>query len=442
MIGRIVDWFRDRAVRKVVRYGIPAAVGKLVSSIAGLVTMALLARQLGPALFGVIAIIRTLVGMVDQYANFNTWQAIIKYGTEAIAAKRDRDVDAVIKLAVIIDVATGAAATILVAGIAFIVPAAFDWSMHEAWLCALYGITLVTRVSGASDGIFRLADAYRAQALWTSVSALLLTGSVAVAVALDASFDGCVYALIVGEVAGNIVLTIVSFVVARRAGYGNWPRSSLANVRSKFPGIVRFLVATNAQLTVKKTNAELDMMMVGGLLGSVSSGLFRVIKQLGTIPGRVFMPFEQVVFTELARAAASSDFRTFRRLLRRFTALVTLGSLAIWAVAAIAAEPLVWAVAGDDFVPAAPAFRYYLLAMVFVIANTPVMRALIALGRPGTLFWAELAALVVLVIALVIGAQLWGLVGVSIAVLLHRVLQMVWSWWLVGRAIREREQIS
>jgi O-antigen/teichoic acid export membrane protein len=437
-----MDWFRDRAVRKVVRYGIPAAVGKLASSLAGLVTMALLTRQLGPALFGVVAVIRTVVGMIDQYANFNTWQAIIKYGTEAIAANRPQEVERVIKLGVVIDLVTGAVATVVVALLAFVIPAAFDWSPHESWLCALYGITLVTRVSGASDGLFRLADAYRAQAIWTSVSALLLTGAVAIAVVLDAGFDGCVYALIIGEVAGNIVVTAVSFVVARKAGYGNWLRSSLANVRIAFPGIVQFLVATNAQLTVKKTNAELDMVIVGAMLGKVASGLFRVIKQLGTIPGRVFMPFEQVVFTELARSAAAHDYRAFRRLLRRFTALVMVGSLAIWAITAAFAEPVIRVVAGADYVAAAPALRWFLLAMVLVIANTPALRALIALGRPGTLFFAELAALVVLVASLVIGASLWGLVGVSAAVLLHRALQMVWSWWLVGRVISERQGVS
>ena len=438
MRRRAVEWLRDRAVRKVVRYGIPAAIGKLISSVAGLVTLALLARQLGPGLFGVIAVIRTVVGLVDQYANFNTWQAIIKYGTEAIAANRHNDVERVIKLGVVIDVVTGVIAAAIVAGLAFLIPAAFDWSLDESWLCAVYGLTLVTRVAGASDGIFRLCDAYRTQALWTSVSAALITLAVAVAVALDASFAGCVYALIIGEVAGNLALTTASVWAARRGGFGGWTRASLANVRDVFPGIARFLLATNAQLTVKKTAAELDMMIVGAMLGKISSGLFRVIKQLGTIPGRVFMPFEQVVFTELARSAAAQDYTSFLRLLKRFTALVAVGSVGIWGVAAVAAEPMIRIIAGPDFIAAAPAFRWYLFAIVLVIVNTPALRALIALGRPGTLFVAEVATLLILIVGLVVGAQQWGLIGVSVAVVSHRSLQLIWSWWLVLRVIRER----
>jgi O-antigen/teichoic acid export membrane protein len=440
MTRRAVDWFRDKAIRKVVRFGVPAAIGKVASSLAGLVTMALLARQLGPESFGVVAMIRTVVGIVDSYANFNTWQAIIRYGTEAIAQKRIGDVERVIKLGVVIDLATGVLGTVILAVVAFIVPAAFGWSQHEAAFCALYGATIFTRVSGASDGVFRICDSYRAQAISSTVSAVIVAVAVGIAVGLDASFDGCVLALIIGEVLGNLIVTVTSLLVARDAGFGSWRKASLKGIGTAFPGIVRFLVTTNAQLTVKKTSSELDMVIVGALLGKAASGLFRVVKQLGTIPGRVFMPFEQVLFTELARATASRDYAMFRRLLWRFTGIVTAGSLLMWAVAAIAAEPLIRIVAGNDYVSAASAFRWYLLAMVLIIAGTPTMRAIIALGRPGTLFGIDVVVLVVLAASLIAGSLLWGLTGVAAAVVVHRFVQLVWSMLVVQRALRSEER--
>ena len=441
MVRRIVGWFRDRAVRRVVRYGVPAALGKLVMSLAGLVTTALLARQLGPGPFGVIAVIRTVVAIVDQYANFNTWQAIVKYGTEAQAAHRTRDVERVIKLAVVIDVATGVLAALVILGLAYAIPSTFSWTAHEGMLCALYGVTLFTRVAGASDGIFRICDAYRAQAISSSIGALAMTAAVGVAVAVDASFDGCVYALVGGEVISNLVVTAASFRVARERGFGGWARASLASVRTSFQGIVHFLVATNAQLTVKKTAGELDMVIVGAMLGKVSSGLYRIVKQLGSIPGRIFMPFEQVVFTELARAAAAHDYAGFKRLLRRFTGLVGLGSLVIWAIAAVASAPIIRLVAGDEFVGAADSFRWFLLAVVLLIVNSTIMRALIALGRPGTLFIFDLGSLGVLAAGLWTGAHYWGLVGVSVAVLAYRALQLLYSTWFVAHVVKQRQAL-
>src|SRR5687767_1846357 len=207
MSGRILEWFRDRALQKVLKHGIPAAIGKLSMSVAGLITMALLARHLGPAAFGVIAIIRTVVTVVDQYANCNTWQAIIKYGTEAVARNERSEVERIIKLSVWIDLVTGMLAAVVIAGLAFLLPATFDWTPREATLCAVYGITLVTRVAGTSDGVFRICDAYRVQAITSSIAAAIVTIAVAIAVSLDASFDGCVYALIAGEVLGNLVVT-------------------------------------------------------------------------------------------------------------------------------------------------------------------------------------------------------------------------------------------
>ena len=76
---RVVEWFRDRAVRKVVRLGLPVVVGKAVGSVTSLVTLALLAHHLDLHLFGVVAMIRTVVMVIDQYANFNVWQAIVRF---------------------------------------------------------------------------------------------------------------------------------------------------------------------------------------------------------------------------------------------------------------------------------------------------------------------------------------------------------------------------
>ncbi len=434
-----VDWFRDRAVRKVVKYGIPVTIGKAFTSLAAVITLALLARHLGPVLFGVLALIRTVIAIVESYANCNTWQAIVKYGTEAIAGGRTDDVRRIIKLGVVIDVVTALLSAIVVAGLAFVVPSAFDWSPHESMLCVLYALTIATRIAGASDGVFRICDAYRAQAIISGVAAAVMTAAVAIAVALDMSFDGCVVALVIGEVAGNIMIAACSQWVARQAGYGGWSKVSLQGIRARFSGIVHFLVATNAQLTVKKTHAELDMVVVGAMLGKLPSGLFRVVKQLGTIPGKIFMPFEQVLFTELARCAATADYAGFARLLRRTAGMALIGSLVVWAVAAVAAEPLVTLVAGEEFRGAAEAFRWYLLAMVLNVANAPVQRAMIALGRPATLFAFDLATLVVLVGLMIAMTWQWGLVGVALAVLVHKVIQMAWSTWLVGRIIRQRQ---
>ena len=359
-----------------------------------------------------------------------------------MAEQRPTAVERLIKLAFAIDCVTCTLGAVIAAALAFVIPSTFGWSHHESVLCALYAITILTHIAGAPDGIFRLCDAYRPQALTTGAGGILQTIAVAAAVALDGSFDTCVLVLIVSEVIGNILVVVTALFIARRAGYGGWTKASLIGWRREFPGILRFLLSTSGQLSVKKTQSELDMFVVGSMLGKAASGLLRVIKQLGTIPARIFLPFEQVLFTELARFAAAGDQRGFRRLLRRTVGITGVGSLAVWAVAAVGAEPLIRLVAGSAFLGAVPAFRWYFLAMVLGVANTPVLRAMIALGRPGTLFLFDLATLALLVATTVIGAHLWGLVGVSLALVLHKLIQLAWSTWLVDRALLTRRDLE
>jgi len=436
MLRRLLAMVHDGAIRRVIKHGVPATLGRILTSVAGLVTMALLAHTLGPGPFGVVAVIRTVAGVIEQYANFTTWQAIVKYGTEAQASDRGEAVRLIVKLAVVIDLATAAAAGILVVGAAVLLPETFSWTQHEAYLASFYSLTVFTRVSGASDGIFRLCDAYRAQAIALGLSGVVMVIAVTIAFVLRASITGCVVALIASECIGNLIVTSAAFRIAATSELRGWSRAKLANVRREFPGVVRFLVTTNAQLTLKKTNSELDMMVVGAMLGRVPSGLYRVVKQLGTIPGRIFMPFEQVVFTELARASAVGDYRALRNLLLRFTTLVTFGSLVVWAFVAVAAEPIVRLVAGAEFVAVAPALRIYLLAMVLIIAAAPSSRALVALGRPGTSFLLELGSFVVIVPSVTIGAVHWGLEGVAGAILVHRIVMLITSVLLVISATR------
>jgi O-antigen/teichoic acid export membrane protein len=423
---------RDRTVRKVAKYGVPIAIGKLVTSLSGLITLGFLTRHLGTEMFGVVALYRSVVAVVDLYANFNTWQAIIKYGTEQIAAGKPDELRRIIKLAFSIDLTTGWIGLIVVVALSFAIPSTFGWSTHQAALCAVYGITLVSKVSGTSDGIFRVCDAYRVQAIVSTIGAGVMTLLVVVFVACGAGFDGCVCALVLGEVLNNVATTIASFWVARRAGYGGWLRASVRGIHRDHPGLVRFLIATNAQLTVRTTQSELDMLVVGSLLGNAEAGLFRVIKQLGTIPGKVFMPFEQVLFTELARSAANRDYSGFRALLRRTVGIAAAGSLAIWVVTSLGARLLVHLVAGDAFIAAVEPFRWYMLAMVLAVTAAPVMRAMIALGRPGTLLAFDCVSLGVLAAAVVGGALTFGLSGVAIAIVVHKIVQLAWSTtWIV-----------
>lgn len=429
-------------MRKVMRFGIPVAVGKFISAMSGVLILALLARQLGPGPLGTIALIRTVVTVVDSYASFNTWQAVIKYGTEAMAKERPRDIELVIKVAFVMDAVTAMVGTLVIVGLAFVLPPVFDWHSDESRLCIIYSFTILTHIQGAPDGIFRIFDAYRAQARVGIVGSLFMIASVATAIAFDASTEGCVLALVVGEVAANILVVITSIWVANKRGYRDWVRADLRGWRSRFDGIGRFLVSTNAQVTVKKTVAELDMFVVGAMLGNVASGLLRVVKQLGTIPGRIFMPFEQVLFTELARLAAVDDHAAFRQLLRRSVMMFTFGSLAIWLGATLLAEPLVRIVAGDEFIGAAPALVWYLLAIVLTVASAPILRALIVLGRPGTLFFFELASVGLLAVAAILGALWYGLVGVCVAFLLQRGVQFVWSAWVVNKTLHERQSLA
>ena len=438
MIPRVATWFRDAAVRNVMKRGLTVFAGRSVGQLASLVSVAVLTRRLGPEQFGVLALIRTVAGLTEAYANFNTWQAVLKYGAAAVVAGKRDDVRRILKLAMLIDVSTAMLAAVVIVALACVIPSLFGFSTHESLLCALYALTVLTRVAGTCDGIYRICNAYRSQAIGDAFQAAAPAVAVVIAGLCHAGLEGMVVALVCGEIAGNLVDMTIAFLVASQHGYGGWPRISLVDARVRFPGILHFIFASSGQLTVKKTQNEFDMIVVGSMLGQFASGLFKLVKQLGRIPALAFMPLEQVLFADLAHHAAAHDYQGFQRLLRRFTGIVFLGALGAWAVVALTAHPLVQALAGEKFLDAVPALRIYLLAMAITVANAPAQRALIVLGRPGTVLVFDLGTLGVLVATTIMGAYVWGITGVAGAFLLHKLTQLTWSSILVTRVIRQK----
>lgn len=410
-------------------------LGKLGSSVASLAILAILARYLGPERFGVLAVVRSVVAIIDHYSNFSTWQLLIRYGTQSLAREANDDFRSIVKVSFLTDACTALTGSTLAIAIAYAIPRVVGLSDDEAAYCAVYGSSLATRITGMSEGVLRIFDRYAAQAVVTNVFMFLMVPAVALASALDGGLWGCLCAIMVCEIAGNVATLVVAMRTLAVHGHGTWARASLQDLAKRFPGVLRFLVSTNLQGSVKKTQAEADLVIAGAFLGTTDAGFFRVIKQLGSIPARIVMPLEQVLFTELAKFAARREFAAFLRVLRRIAALFLVIGAAVWLVTLLAGEPLIVFLAGEEFRPAAAAFPIYMLAAILSAGNTPIMRAMIALGKPQVLLYVEVGSTAAMLALLVVGAQ-FGLAGLSTAMLVHRGAQIAGSWALVSWTAR------
>ena len=88
-LSTVYRWFKEDSFRLLFKNAGTLLSGNMIAWILGLITFAITARILGPTQFGIFVLITTYVTIVDKILNFQSWQALIKYGAEVLEKKNN-----------------------------------------------------------------------------------------------------------------------------------------------------------------------------------------------------------------------------------------------------------------------------------------------------------------------------------------------------------------
>ncbi|MGH6915911.1 MAG: lipopolysaccharide biosynthesis protein, partial [Geminicoccales bacterium] len=86
--GVVRRWVPDSIIRRLLKNLTYLFSGNLAASVLSLAALALTARALGPAQFGILVLIEAYIRLIDRLVRIEPWQALIKYGAEALEQGR------------------------------------------------------------------------------------------------------------------------------------------------------------------------------------------------------------------------------------------------------------------------------------------------------------------------------------------------------------------
>jgi len=84
-------WFKDQHMRSLLKNSSYLGASKIVAAIASIVTLAMTGRALGVMLFGILILIHSYAQAASSLSKFQTWQIVIRYGGQGLAAGRPED---------------------------------------------------------------------------------------------------------------------------------------------------------------------------------------------------------------------------------------------------------------------------------------------------------------------------------------------------------------
>ena len=385
--------------------------GRGFSGLVSLAYLAIAARALGPEGFGVFTLVLAYGQAIANLAQFQSWQALIRYGAGHLARGDRAGLARLVAFTGAMDVASAlVGAAVAVAGVSM-AGAWLGWSGAQQGRAALFGGALLLSIGATPVGTLRLFDRFDLITYIQAIGpAVRLAGSL-VAWGVSRSVDAFLIVWAAAALVQSAAGWIVSFGPAGQAP--QFARDWFGRARAENPGILRFMGLTNLSSSLSLIWEQLGTLAVGGVSGATAAGGFRIASRLAKAMVKPVQTFSRVLFPELARLVASDDHVTLRRVTIRVGWAAIGLSLAVVLVAAFGGTLLLRLVAGRDYAFAHELLLLLAIAAAIELSGFALEPLLTAHGQAGQVLVAQMVGTIVYGALLAILLASWGATGAA-----------------------------
>lgn len=419
----ILRWPADGILRRMLANALLLLGGKSVSGLLSLGTMALAVRALGLEHYGILVLIHTYAVTVGEISKFQSWQAILRYGTPALENGRFEDFRRLLTFTLLLDGGSAIAGTALAVGAAWFIGPLLGWPADVVPLGAVYGLSVAFAVMATPVGLLRLYDRFDLLAAQNAVeSAVRLIGSGLVFLA-GGGLSAFLLVWFVARGAATVVPMIGAWrEVGKRHHWRADHRPGWRGLTAPFDDIWRFVWSTNLNATAHIGFTHLGTLMTGALLGPAEAGLFRIGRQLANALAKPARLMVQAIYPEYARLVAAGDMHRLRRLVGRTVGMAGLGATLGLAVLVFVGPVLLHLIGGQEAQAAYPVLLWLGAAALIDLWIFPLEPALISLGRAGTALAVRASVALVSLPVLYVLVQHLGLIGAGVATVVAALL--------------------
>jgi O-antigen/teichoic acid export membrane protein len=401
----------------------------------GLVVTILLARSLGPAEYGRLALVTASVGAVKQVVDVRTWEAVTRYLAAFTEEGRPDLGLATLKLAVAAEALVGIVAWGTAVAGSGLVARRLLGDPGLAGLIALYATTLLTTAfNGTAKAVLRVFGGFAMLAAQGALAAALWLGAIAVAVGLDGRVHGVLAATLASDaVAAGLLAMLAWREVGLRLGAS--PRgASITALRPHLPEMARFVGHTSLRATLKLSR-QLDLLALGHFRPAAEVGYYRLARQMALAFEAAGDPLYFAIFPELARTWTRARGEMGRMIAR--AAAVGAG-LAIpgFLFCLTLAPVVVLAWVGPGYAPAVAPFRMLALGVALSTVTFWGTPAALGSGHPGIATSANALGVLSTAWLLLLLVPGHGPLGAALAVAAGALVASVTVSLLLGRALR------
>jgi len=428
--------------------------GRAGGAVLGLAATALTARGLGAEEFGVVVLVHTYALLFQGLFNPHSFEAVVRFGVGSDGQPRHQ---LLLSTFLRLDLAVAMLGCIVAVGLVVAARSLLGWSGQASnWAIAYSTIVALSPVA-TIIGILRLHDRFDLLALQSGIRQVVRFAGVATAFWLQAGPGWYLLAWYLGLLVEQLCLVGWGWRETRRHGQAlDLRRARWADLMRQFPGIRRYTAATYGQSLVDLGNKHALTLVVGGVIGAESAGLYRLAREAAKTVAWPVILLREAMLPELARLWPQARSR-FLWLTTRTAVGAGAAGVSLWGVVHLYAEPAIRALVGSSYAVAAPLMSWLVAAAALDLLGSPLRPAIFAIGRPGPVFRVNAVSIAVHAALVPLLAEYFGLYGTGIAAVcaaalslmgLGVILQRQWAgtaanqpgqWRAVGRSSVQKE---
>ncbi|WP_150293147.1 lipopolysaccharide biosynthesis protein [Sphingobium estronivorans] len=386
--------------------------GKAGAGLISLAYLILAARALGPRDYGILVLVHGYVTAVVGIVEFPAWQAIVRYGAEACAEDAPHRLARLLRFGTTVELLGGAAAIVAAMALAPFVGPHLGWPPETVAFAIPYSFAVLGSVRSAPAGYLQLIDRFDLIGLHNMVQPLVRLIGATLAWWLGWGLKGFLCAWLAAALAEFAVLWGMGLICALNRLGPALRRPEAGSAVQDNPGIWRFLVASNADVTLSELAGRIAPLIVGWILGPAMAGLFAVAQRATVIIAQPAQILGNTAYAELARmVAAGQGGAPLRRTLIRVIGIALAAAAPVVIIAALFPTPIVTLLAGPAFKAAGGVTVVLIAARMIAVVGPPCSAALSAMGFPALSMSANLFASLIFLPALPFLLHQWGLMG-------------------------------
>lgn len=352
--------------------------GKAGAGVMSLIYLFIVAHRLGAHDYGVLVLVSGYTVTIGSLVAFSGFHGVVRYGAIAREAGDSPTLARIVRLQAVIELGCGALAVLVaLVAVPFVGPR-LGWSPEAQQLALPFSFGVISTVRATPQGVLQIAGRFDLIGLHQMVNPLIrLIGSVALLV-VGGHLVPFLIVWLASLLAEGVSLWIIAYPTYRKLTgerlFGPW--------RHAEPGFVRFVLATNADITLRELAPNLAPLTVGWILGPAAAGVLALAQRATNLLQQPAVLLSQASYSVLADEVARGDYKSLNRTVWRSAGMALAIGLGITAILMLFGDRLLALIGGKSFVMGAGLLLLIALSRALSLAGAPLVSGLAAIGKP------------------------------------------------------------